>query len=131
MDSSLNSPRTVQDGKKQKLNSPRSQAYLRVCACVCVCMRACVCACVCERERGREPRATTITTPWHGSQRALLCGEQCSNATLNTCPMSPLCHTLVLYRSAALHLPVGDKNILKINTLAKTTGDVLRLAAME
>ena len=27
--------RTVQDGKKQKINSPRPQAYLRVCVCVC------------------------------------------------------------------------------------------------
>src|SRR4029434_5032858 len=54
--------RTVQDGKKQKINSPRPPAYLRVCvscvasiyarvcssvSCVCDCVRACVCGCLC------------------------------------------------------------------------------------
>ena len=36
--------RTVQDGKKQKINSPRPQAYLRVC--VCVLCRLHICTCV-------------------------------------------------------------------------------------
>src|SRR4029434_9558498 len=39
--------RTVQDGKKQKINSPRPQAYLRVCVCPVspVCVPVCrVCA---------------------------------------------------------------------------------------
>src|SRR4029434_2323724 len=35
--------RTVRDGKMQSRNSPRSQAYLRVCVCVCVLCRLHIC----------------------------------------------------------------------------------------